>query len=334
MGPPRPPSLELPKPPVDLRATRKGDRVVLTWTAPSLTTDRETIRSLGVTRICRASDPAISVCGEPVGQATPVKPVSDNKPSNKKTLVTYTDAIPSALETDDAAAQITYAVEVLNAGGRSAGLSNRVQISSVRTLPAPATQVSVTKEGVVVSWSAGTSGDPLGHKLRIFRRLDGAEKGSMVGEVVASSGTAGTFTDQAFEWEKIYYYHTAFVTVIAGQNRVDVEGNDSPEVKVFADDVFPPAVPSGLQAVFSGPGQQGFIDLIWAPVTDADLEGYFVYRREAGGVAVKLNAEAVRAPAFRDSGVVAGKGYFYSVAAVDVRGNESGRSEEAGEGVP
>ncbi len=47
IGPPQPPSLELPKPPADLRAVRKGDRVILTWTAPSVTTDRQTVRSVG-----------------------------------------------------------------------------------------------------------------------------------------------------------------------------------------------------------------------------------------------------------------------------------------------
>jgi hypothetical protein len=39
-GPPLPPSLELPKPPSDLRASRKGDRVTLTWSEPTLTTYR------------------------------------------------------------------------------------------------------------------------------------------------------------------------------------------------------------------------------------------------------------------------------------------------------
>ena len=41
IGPPQPPSLDLPKPPTDLRAVRKGDRVILTWTAPTVTTDRQ-----------------------------------------------------------------------------------------------------------------------------------------------------------------------------------------------------------------------------------------------------------------------------------------------------
>ena len=109
---------------------------------------------------------------------------------------------------------------------------------------------------------------------------------------------------------------------------------DSPTVKVFADDIFPPAVPSGLQAVFSGPGQKPFIDLVWAPVTDIDLGGYNVYRAEDGTAPVKLNPEPLKTPAYRDSNVVAGKQYIYSVSSVDVRGNESARSEPATESVP
>ena len=124
------------------------------------------------------------------------------------------------------------------------------------------------------------------------------------------------------------------VVEAAGKSAVEVEGDDTPEVKVWAHDVFPPAVPSGLQAVFSGPGQQPFIDLVWAPVTDSDLDGYNVYRHEEGAAAVKVNSEPVKMPAFRDAHVAAGKTYFYSVSAVDLRGNESGRSEVASESVP
>jgi len=67
-------------------------------------------------------------------------------------------------------------------------------------------------------------------------------------------------------------------------------------------------------------------------VSDADLAGYNIYRHEAGVAALKLNPELVRTPAYRDAQVVAGRTYFYSVTAVDERGNESARSEEASEG--
>jgi fibronectin type 3 domain-containing protein len=89
-----------------------------------------------------------------------------------------------------------------------------------------------------------------------------------------------------------------------------------------------------VQAVYSGEGQKPFIDLIWAPVTDADLAGYNVYRREGNEPPAKLNTELVKTPAYRDNVVASGKNYFYSVSAVDVRGYESARSEETSESVP
>jgi fibronectin type 3 domain-containing protein len=124
------------------------------------------------------------------------------------------------------------------------------------------------------------------------------------------------------------------VLVGPGEAATEIEGDDTPAVRVFAHDVFPPAVPTGLQAVFSGVGQSPFIDLIWSPDTDADLAGYNLYRREENGEPAKVTSEPVKAPAYRDRNVQSGKQYFYSVSAVDVRGNESARSEEASERVP
>ena len=115
---------------------------------------------------------------------------------------------------------------------------------------------------------------------------------------------------------------------------MQVEGDDTPPVRVIAHDVFPPAVPAGLQAAYSGEGQKPFIDLIWAPVTNADLAGYNVYRSDGNGPAVKLNSELVKSPSYRDSAIASGKAYTYSVSAVDVRGNESQRSDATSESVP
>jgi hypothetical protein len=179
--------------------------------------------------------------------------------------------------------------------------------------------------------------------FRIYRRAEPIPNATKIAEIDSTECAAEehdkiipSFLDQTFEWESTYFYHGAAVSVLeaAGKPAVEVEGDDTAEVKVFAHDVFPPAVPSGLQAVFSGPGQQPFIDLIWAPVTDADLDGYNVYRHEDGAATVKLNSELVKSPAFRDTQVEAGKKYFYSVSAVDQRGNESARSEEASESMP
>jgi hypothetical protein len=144
------------------------------------------------------------------------------------------------------------------------------------------------------------------------------------------------FHDHTVEWEKHYDYRARLVTVVSGPGKpeVEVEGDDTPAAQVFAHDVFPPAVPSGLQAVFSGVGQSPFVDLVWSPNTEADLAGYNIFRHEAGEQPARLNSEPVKAPAFRDPNVQPGRKYFYSVSAIDERSNESPRSEEASEQVP
>lgn len=254
---------------------------------------------------------------------------------------TYTDSLPAQLERDHPSGFITYAIEALNAGGRGAGLSNQVHVPLAPTLPPPqGFAAHVSDQGVQLTWT-GTqlslpTTNPRRYRYRVFRRAEGSQQQVLVGQADAGIELHLSLVDQSFEWEKTYYYHADTLTVLAqaGMPELQIAGDDTSEVKVFADDVFPPAVPSGLQAVFSGPGQQPFIDLIWAPVPDADLDGYNVYRQEAGAAPVKLNAEPLKTPAYRDTNVLAGKNYLYSVSAIDVRGNESTRSEEAGESVP
>jgi hypothetical protein len=170
--------------------------------------------------------------------------------------------------------------------------------------------------------------------IRAYRREEGSQQQTAVGELAA--GSEPSLTDAEIQWQKTYEYHAEMVTVARDPNgnEAQLEGDDTPEVKVFANDVFPPAVPSGLQAAFSGPGQSPFIDLVWAPVTDPDLAGYNVYRHEEGGEAVKLNSEPLKTPSYRDDHVSAGKRYLYSVTSIDFRGNESARSDEASETVP
>jgi fibronectin type 3 domain-containing protein len=89
-----------------------------------------------------------------------------------------------------------------------------------------------------------------------------------------------------------------------------------------------------LEAVFSGPGQKPFIDLVWAPNSEPDLAGYNLYRAETGSEPQRVNQEPLKSPAYRDGNVTPGRQYTYAVAAVDVRGNESAHSEAASETVP
>jgi hypothetical protein len=342
IGPPRPPSLDLPKPPSDLHAARKGDRVTLAWTIPTTTTDRLVIHGVGPTQICRGPG-ELNACGTPAGEApaqTGLAATKSTKPANKVSD-SYTDTLPAHLESDLPDAAITYAVEVLNQDHRGAGLSNLIRVPLVRTLPPPQDfQAEVRREGVVLSWTSNRSAlskEPaIQYSYRVYRTPEDSAQATLVGEVPASGERHFSLTDSEIEWQKTYTYRANTVTTVHTANKpeVQVEGDDTPEVKVFANDVFPPSVPSGVQAVFSGPGQKPFIDLVWAPVSDVDLAGYNIYRHQEGMQSVKLNAELVKMPAYRDTSVTPGNRYFYSVSAVDVRGNESAASEEASETVP
>lgn len=362
-GPPIPPALELARPVTDLRVARKGDKVFLAWTVPARTIDHQTVRHPGPTRICRSLQTEIGACKTPTAEVPAAQfpvPSFDWKKGAPapKIQASYTDILPKALQSDNPTGEITYALSVLNENGRSAGLSNQVQIPAAATLPPPEHfNAEVKSDGVLLSWTCPppvSSNNGVAYRLRIYRREPGVpaadEKTSATQTTARKNVKTGTkiseadfmdcqqsqFVDQTFEWEKHYDYFATVATVVsrAAKPEAEVEGDDTPIVEVFTHDTFPPATPTGVQAVFSGVGQTPFIDVVWSPDTEADLAGYNVFRHEEGVPAVKLNSDPVKTPAYRDTNVQPGKKYFYSVSAVDERNNESARSDEASEQVP
>ena len=353
-GPPLPPSLELPKPPNDLRATRKGDRVTLTWTIPSQTTDRQSVRYLGRTRICRGVAVPLHQCDPPVGEAPKLQPDTLTlQAEGKKVPQQYVDLLPAPLMKSNPLAMASYAVEVYNRDHRGAGISNQVQVPLAPTYPPPSDfQGETSADGVMLAWQGVAENQDvpqISHRYRIYRREVDSPKEVVAGDVPVEDAGSVHYVDHTFEWEKTYLYRVLVVTIVSTgfqpcpptapsgadcMGAIEIEGDDTPAIKIFAHDVFPPAVPTGLQAVFSGPGQQPFIDLIWAPSVQEDLAGYNIYRHEEDASPVKINAEPVKTPAYRDTAVAAGRQYFYAVTSVDTRGNESARSEEASEHVP
>jgi hypothetical protein len=362
VGAPVPPSLELPKPPTDLRAVRKGSKVYLFWTIPTQTTDRHSVRRPGPTRICRSLAAIMSECDTAVGNVPPAVGIAGEAASpaktgqNRKPQAEFADTLPSDLQQQNPARMATYAVEALNRDARSAGFSSQVQVSLVPTLPPPANfQAQVISDGVLLTWECEqfpTTSPNLHFTYRIYRRSLNTSADAKLADVDCP---VPRYDDHTIEWQKTYAYRIAVTTsatvekgtrpcpprtdsdIVAFPDCIlvaEVEGEDSAPQKVFTKDIYPPGVPTGLQAVFSGPGQAPFVDLLWAPDTDADLAGYNVYRREEGAQPAKMNDGLVKTPAYRDKSVVPGKTYWYSVSAVDLRGNESAHSDEANEAVP
>jgi hypothetical protein len=343
---PLPPSLQLPQPPTDLSAARKGDRVRLFWTQPLRNTDGTTVHKPVVERVCRAANQFPMVdCPQIVGALPAAVP-------KEKQNLEYTDTLPTSLMAANPIGMATYAVEAVNQRGRTAGTSNQVRVPLAETLPPPAgMKLQVTADGIVISFPPFQSRDTadLKFSVRVLRHtvrpvVQPTGKNApppppvdvLAGEIPMVPSQKPEIIDHNFEWEKVYFYRATTVTAVfkKGVKVAEVEGDDSVPVEVFAHDVFPPAVPVELEAVASGVGQQPFVDLTWAPDSDPDLAGYYVYRRQGNGPEVKLNSEPLTTPSYRDSDVRRGETYTYEVSAVDVRGNESAKSQETSEAVP
>jgi hypothetical protein len=308
----------LPSPVTDLKAIRKGNSVILTWTQPQETTDGDGIRFLGPTRICRSVLPnpqdKLTECGKPSvelasSQLETTKNVTAKAPARATSR--YSDILPVDWMRDPTAS-ITYAIESLNTNHRRAGLSNQVRVPAANTEPPPKDfAANLTDDGVVLTWSGpflsipGSDSTPH-HYYRVYRtNVDSANGGmnkdapqsSFIGEVLQGTQDKMRLVDHNFIWEKTYEYRINVTTRIpsgpphacmgesnplpACRDTVDIEGEDSAPATVVAHDVFPPAVPAGLQAVFSGAGQKPFIDLTWDADTNNDLAGYNVYRYSA-----------------------------------------------------
>jgi hypothetical protein len=340
-GAPQLPSLQLARPVEDLTATRVANRVELDWTFPSKNTDRTLVKHIPETRICRHNGVALMSTCTVVAEVPPPRPQPQPKQKGQQqpeaARMQYVDILPPQLGMENPVGFVTYAVEEMNSKGRSAGLSNQVAIPVAPTVPAPdELSTQVTGEGVVISWSGPIPAEApkgLAYRYQLERRPVGAPAYIVVGDVAPSA--RGTYMDKTFEWEKKYEYRITTLTEVQAHGlTASVPGNSSQPVEVFTRDIYPPAQPVGLQAVFSSVGQQPFIDLAWAPNAENDLAGYDLFRRGEGGTPEKLNQQLIQVSSFRDQNVKPGKKYFYSVSAVDLRGNESPRSAEASETVP
>ena len=143
----------------------------------------------------------------------------------------------------------------------------------------------VSADGVRISWTGPAPPEApagLSYRYRIMRKPVGAPAYVVLADVEPAA--TGSYLDKTFEWEQKYEYRITTLTQVDSHGiNTAVEGDDSKPVEVFTRDIYPPAQPAGLQAVFSSVGQKPFIDLTWAPNLESDLAGYNVFRRVEGG---------------------------------------------------
>jgi len=336
-GAPQPPSLQLPNRVEDLSAVRAGDQVALTWTMPTRTTDKVALKGPIAARICRGQNSA-APCN--VAATLEFAPGAD---------AAFTDALPSDLASG-APRPLTYFVELVNRKGRCAGLSNGAGILAGQA-PAPITGLTaeVRRDGVVLQWAPAPPDSPP-TAVRLLRTLltplaktAGQDALSAPREpaqrnLLVADGASGRALDSDIHFGESYEYRAQRVVRIAENGQtLELASQVSAPIRVDAPDIFPPAVPQGLAAVATA-GENGnppAIDLSWQPVTDANLAGYIVYRRENSGDWQRISpAQPVDGPGFHDANVQPGHTYEYAVSAIGQNGRESARSAETEETVP
>ena len=335
-GPPRPPSLHLPKIVTDLTAKRDGNEVRLSWTTPARTTDELKIDGAVTAELCR-STAAAATC-------TPFsRKVVQLGPSEA------TDPLPPTLRTDPQRL-IQYQVRLLNGQQHSAGYSAPAFAAAGAAPPTvTAFKVQATAQGALLQWEPKDAADSI--ELDRLHSPDAAvtlapEKGPRTAKEPAElhlradrnnsaempfrTDAGGTVDATARRGETYVYTAQRVRKVVLGGNALEIRSAPSPPVSITIRDTFPPQPPTGLETIAAGLSSASpAIDLSWRPNIEPDLAGYLVYRQElsaAGaplGPPVKLTPAPIQEPGFHDATVVAGHIYSYTVTSIDETGNES-----------
>ncbi len=216
---------------------------------PTETTDSLTIREPGPTEICRGTAPTLQDCSGKIARLVTLAPALGNKTA-AAAQQTFVDSLSPTLLGDNPSARILYAVSVLNARGRTAGISNVADAPALAASNPPADfSAEVTAGGVVLHWTpvgGGASLPDVKRFYRVYRREAGGTADAIAGEPPLDSAQ---LIDQTFEWEKTYLYRATVVTEITPpinspeKPPSQFESDDTPSVKVFAHDVFRPLFP-------------------------------------------------------------------------------------------
>lgn len=360
-GPPKPPSLNLPKPVADLTAERIAGNVLLRWTTPGKTTDNVAVKPPLTAEICRDSGPEDHTA-KPVCTAVLKLPTQPGAAQATDPLSQPLTAGPARL--------LVYRVRILNGAGRSAAPSAPAfAAAGVAPPPIADLRAKPVTAGAMLEWqpqsdsaavelnridldlakqqaakaAAAPAPQPKPAPAKRKKRSKpaaaskpksqspGSQSSQSAAEVHLSAtgtGSLGGTIDRTVRNGDTYTYAAQRVlTVTLDGHPLQLHSDLSTAIPFVMRDTFPPAIPSGLAAVAnpaSDTNKQPSIDLSWQAGTDADLAGYLVYRQTGtSGDFTRLTSTPIAAAAFSDLTAAPGQRYTYRVTAIDVSGNES-----------
>lgn len=331
-GPPRPPRVEKPERVNDLAATQIGRTLTLRCTPPALATDGERLSKPLTLEIFRSQKSPGSQAAPHAASslATPWKSIApgDLARYTQGGKIVVRDPFSEQEFRQSVGGTLEFAVRGVTRSfrGRPIGgdVSKAVEVRLLDVSPAIQGLAGMAQEhAIVLRWT------PPGENLtggavtnlagyRVYKSVTGKPDSF----TALADAERPSYEDGDFVFGKTYYYR---VRALFRSNGQTAESDDSPPFVITPHDIFPPAAPLGLTALYSS----GVVELIWNVSPEPDLAGYNVYRREAtAGAFTKLNRSLVETPTFRDSTVAPGRRDVYRVTAVDLAGNESAPSAE------
>jgi hypothetical protein len=301
-GPVLPPLLDIPLSVPYINAVEYGDKIVVEFTLPDLTTEGNPLRNVRLLEV-RVGLPVNPFSPEQWAKSAKAYPIPSPVPGP------FTREIPVSdfLGSNEAAKDVLISVRATGPKGKPAQWATVKVLNVQAPLQRPAAlNAANVADGVKLTWN-GTAA-----KYRIFRA-----SGEGTPERLNESDHP-EFTDDTTEYEKPYKYLVQGITD-------DFHGSHVSEpVAITPKDEFAPAVPGALTAILG----VNTVELAWTRNTEKDFKGYNVYRSTDGGPLEKI-AESVPAPVYSDSKIEANKKYRYEVSAVDLKGNESPHSTPA-----
>jgi len=307
VGPVRPPSAGIPAVVGDFSAQRQGAEVQFTWTVPARTSDGEALKA--------ANLPLRYQLCVWLGEA-------NKSAACPRALPLPGHAVNLAQLRPGGSGFVTLALGAENAGGGSAGWSNRVTVPLTPVAAPPALETATpSAAGVTLRWrwprQPAAAPAPAVAVIR---------DGAVVAQVPAGpAAAAGVYLDASAAANQHYVYE---LRSLAGIGPTRVASGDSRSLQVDTVDIFPPPAPTGVQAVLTPAG----VELSWNPAPARDLAGYNIYLQMGDGPWQKRNPELVPTPAYLDPHAPSPQpqaGTRYAVTAVDQAGNESPRSAPA-----
>jgi hypothetical protein len=297
VGAPLPPALDIPVAVTDLRALEYGDKILIEFTMPALTTEGLALKIVRSAELRAGPGPT---------------PFSTEAWAASARRYEVPGAAPGAVAQEIPASDwigqtVAIGVRATGPKGKTSAWSNLFPLTVNPPLARPAgLKAENVERGVALTWQGS------GPRYRVLRAA-GEGKFERLGETDQPS-----YLDETTAYGTRYQYIVQAISEETQQSLVS-----DPPVAITPSDMFPPAVPAGVSAA---PGVST-IELAWERNTEPDFQGYNVYRAVEGGPFEKI-ASLIEAPTFSDSRVESGKRYRYQVSAVDMSGNESMRSAE------